>query len=315
MQAGGDVNKLERHSLVDRIGRELQARMGYTDIDIYLGGHGVDVKKPTSGINSKWVYAKERLSDAPDDLVVRIADELNLPHEYVTTPQAGVVEATFWHPQYFRLFVSHLSSYKKKTAALQTALLEYGVSAFVAHVDIEPTREWQDEIELGLASMDALAAVLMPGFKESNWTDQEVGYALGRGVLIIPIIRGLNPHGFIGKYQGFHADGKSVAQVAHGVFRILVTSPGTRNRMLKCLIAATANSGDEDEAVRRLGHVEGIEAMPTAYLEQLSNLARTSTTLSRGRALEKLNALLQSRGLSMVTNASDGFEANDDLPF
>ena len=30
---------------------------------------------------------------------------------------------------------------------LQDALLQFGVSAFVAHSDIEPTLEWQDEIE------------------------------------------------------------------------------------------------------------------------------------------------------------------------
>ena len=50
--------------------------------------------------------------------------------------------------------------------------------------------------------MDALAAILTPGFNESKWTDQEVGVAVGRGSLIIPIRKGMNPYGFIGKYQG-----------------------------------------------------------------------------------------------------------------
>jgi len=86
-----------------------------------------------------------------------------------------------------------LSAFKKTTGQLQTALRSYGVSAFVAHVDIEPTREWMSEIEAGLHSMDALVAILMPGFKESNWTDQEVGVAVGRGVLVIRSCVGLNP--------------------------------------------------------------------------------------------------------------------------
>jgi hypothetical protein len=132
--------------------------------------------------------------------------------------------------------VSHLSSFKKTAAALQSALRKFGISAFVAHVDIEPTREWHDEIEAGLFSMDALAAILMPGFKESNWTDQEVGVAVGRGVLVVPIIRGLDPYGFIGKYQGFQAHGKTVVQVARAVFDILVSSPKTRGRALTCLV-------------------------------------------------------------------------------
>ena len=131
--------------------------------------------------------------------------------------------------------VSHLATFKKTAAALQSHLRKFGISAFVAHVDIEPTREWQDEIEAGLFSMDALAAILMPGFQESNWTDQEVGVAVGRGVLVVPIIRGLNPYGFIGKYQGLPANGKTVKEVAGTVFEILVSSSKTRGRLLNSL--------------------------------------------------------------------------------
>jgi hypothetical protein len=57
---------LDRLELIDRIGRELQSRMGYSDIAVFLNAHGVDTKKPTSGVNSKWVYSKELLADEPD---------------------------------------------------------------------------------------------------------------------------------------------------------------------------------------------------------------------------------------------------------
>jgi hypothetical protein len=202
--------------------------MSYADITTYLKANGIDISKPTSGVNSKWVYTKELLADAPAETVLRIADELGIPHTYAVTATKETVEATFWEAHHFRLFLSHLSTFKKTTGALQAALRRYGISAFVAHVDIEPTREWQDEIEAGLFSMDALVAILMPGFKESNWTDQEVGVAIGRGVLVIPIIRGLTPYGFIGKYQGLQANGMTVPQVAEQVFGILVAAPKTR---------------------------------------------------------------------------------------
>lgn len=57
---------LDRLELIDRIGRELQGRMGYSDIALFLKAHGVDTNKPTSGVNSKWVYSKELLADEPD---------------------------------------------------------------------------------------------------------------------------------------------------------------------------------------------------------------------------------------------------------
>src|SRR5262245_36594674 len=140
------MKNLDRLGLIDRIGRELQARMSYGDIDTYLQSFGVDTRKPTSGVNSKWVYTKELLADVPAETILRIANELTIPHAYTVTATKETVEATFWVPHHFRLFLSHLSSFKKTTAALQASLRRFGISAFVAHVDIEPTREWQDEI-------------------------------------------------------------------------------------------------------------------------------------------------------------------------
>jgi hypothetical protein len=107
---------------------------------------------------------------------------------------------------------------------LQTALLDFGITAFVAHNDIQPTKEWQEEIKKGLFSMKALAAILTPGFRESNWTDQETGLAIGRDVLVMAIMRGIDPYGFIAKYQGLQGAGKTVRQVADGVFQILANN-------------------------------------------------------------------------------------------
>lgn len=85
---------IQRFALIDRIGRELQSRMSYSDIDLYLAGHGVEVTRPTSEVNSKWVHVKELLADAPIETVVAIADELEIPHQFVVTPAAGAVESS-----------------------------------------------------------------------------------------------------------------------------------------------------------------------------------------------------------------------------
>jgi len=310
------MRNLDKLALVDRIGRELQARMSYADITAYLRASGVDTNKPTSGVNSKWVYTKDLLTDESAELILGIADELEIPHTYTVTATKDTVEATFWEPQHFRLLLCHLAAFKKTTAALQSALRRFGISAFVAHVDIEPTREWQDEIEAGLWSMDALAAILMPGFKESNWTDQEVGIAVGRGVLIIPIIRGLNPYGFIAKYQGFQAAGKTVSQVADGVIEILVRSPKTRARMLTCLVDTTLHATHEDDAVEKLRRLQAVPDLPTAYLERLRDGATTSAAFGHAPALDALNELLSAKGLQQVVRGEgEAVALEDDIPF
>jgi hypothetical protein len=294
------VKHLDRLGLIDRIGRALQARMSYADIKAYLQASGVDTAKPTSGVNSKWVYTKELLADVPPETVLRIADELDIPHAYTVTSTKETIEATFWEPQHFRLFLCHLAAFKKTTGALQRALQPFGISSFVAHVDIEPTKEWQDEIEAGLFSMDALAAILMPGFKESNWTDQEVGVAVGRGVLVIPIIRGLTPYGFIGKYQGLQATGKNVSQVAEELFGILVASPKTRARILTCLVDTTLRCAQQDDAIERLRRLAAVRDLPIAYLERLREGVAVSPVFAKGPALDELNQLLVKRGLQKV---------------
>lgn len=309
------MKAIDRLSLIDKIGRELQSRMGYSDIDAYLAAFGVDTKKETSGVNSKWVYTKELLADVANDIILKIATELEIDHNYAVGIQQETVEATFWEPHHFRLFLSHLSSYKKNVAALQSALKSYGISAFVAHVDIEPTKEWQDEIEAGLLSMDALAAVLMPGFKDSNWTDQEVGVAFGRRVLIVPIIHGLNPYGFIGKYQGLKTKGKTVSQVADELFRILVKSPKTKARILTCVVDTALQSPDEDAALEKLKHIDSLTEMPTAYVERLRDGATNSPVFAKGEALDYLNAMLEKRGFGKVNSNEPEEISLDDIPF
>lgn len=309
------MKALDRLELIDRIGRELQSRMGFADIDIYLKAHGVDTKKPTSGVNSKWVYSKELLADEPDARIVRIADELSVPHNHVVADPTRTLEATFWEPCHFKLFLTHLSSFKKTTAQLQAALKRFGISGFVAHVDIEPTREWLVEIEAGLHSMDALAAILMPGFKESNWTDQEVGVAVGRGVLIIPIMRGLNPYGFISRYQGLNADGKTVSVVAEEVFRILVRSPKTRNKMLSCITETTLQSKSDAEAIDKLRHLASVDELPTSYLQKLRESAPASNVLMADGPLAELNALLAVHRLEPVSIKNVNEELENDIPF
>lgn len=306
---------IERLSLIDRIGRELQSRFSYGEIDTYLRAYGVDTKKPTSGVNSKWVYSKELLSDERDELIIRIADELEVPHNHVIADATKSLEATFWEPFHFKLFISHLSSFKNTTGQLQSALRKFGISAFVAHVDIEPTHEWLDEIEAGLHSMDALAAILMPGFKESNWTDQEVGFAVGRGVLVISIMRGLEPYGFISKYQGLNANGKTVSAVAKEIFRILVTSPKTRTRMLSCLTETTLQSKSESEALEKLAHIASVKDLPSVQLQKLHESSPSSAVLMAGKPLAALNELLSRYNLSPVAITKNPTDFDDDIPF
>ena len=65
---------------------------------------------------------------------------------------------------------------------LGDALCAYGISPFVAHDTIVPMKTWQLEIEKGLETMEVMLAFLTDDFHQSTWTNQEIGYALGKSV-------------------------------------------------------------------------------------------------------------------------------------
>ena len=65
-------------------------------------------------------------------------------------------EPTFWQRGYYRMFISHLTDDKLFAGDLKRVLGTLGISCFVAHEDIEPTKVWQDEIVKALASSDVL---------------------------------------------------------------------------------------------------------------------------------------------------------------
>jgi hypothetical protein len=110
-----------------------------------------------------------------------------------------------WAPATLRLFLSHVSAHRDAVTLLKNVLLQYGISGFVAHEDIEPNLEWQVEIELALGSMHALCALLTPDFHQSNWTDQEIGFAFGRSVPVLSVRLGVSPYGFMGKTKACEA--------------------------------------------------------------------------------------------------------------
>jgi hypothetical protein len=203
-----------------------------------------------------------------------------------------------------------------QTGKLKLSLRKYAISAFVAHEDIEPAKEWQDEIESALFSMDALAALITPHFVESKWADQEVGIAIGRNMLVIPVMREAIPHGFIGKYQAVNGNGKSVAEVAKAIFDTLLTSNQTRSRLLTRLVDATILEPSPLAAVARLGVIESVADLPQPFLERLRDGAARSAVFRQSSALsERLEHLLRSKGVTPAPAEISEPEPDDQIPF
>jgi len=150
----------------------------------------------------------------------------------------------------FRLFISHKDDNKKIANELKQALEVFGISSFVAHEDIEPSTEWQKEIEKALFSMDSLIALLSTGFSGSVWTNQEVGVAFGRGVFILSIKSGEDPKGFVGKFQALRPKSSDVNDLALQIAEQLIKNQKTSEKMKTAYIHTLSCTAQYSETER-----------------------------------------------------------------
>ncbi len=121
-----------------------------------------------------------------------------------------------------RIFFSYAHEDRKIVGDLKKSLELIGFEVFLAHEDIEAGIEWQDEIRKNLERTDVLMPLFSEKFKQSNWTDQEVGIALGHNKFIIPLQLDKAPYGFIGKIQALKITNPvNNESVASEVFKII----------------------------------------------------------------------------------------------
>lgn len=231
-----------------------------------------------------------RLAESPDEILTALAAHFGISSR---TEEA----TTFWEVGMFRLFISHHHSARDTAHRLKTLLARRGISGFVAHDDIEPTAEWQAEIERALRSCQALAALLTKEFHPSNWTDQEVGVAYGRGVLILPLALGVNPYGFIGKYQALGNERLAVDAIAERVAEVLLTHPLTKPLMEEPLVTAIESSWSYADSRRLLVLLEAYGLLPPESWERLVAAAERNAQVRDAYGVpERLRALAGEAG-------------------
>jgi len=217
-------------------------------------------------IEEKEEYEKEienslnKLIKTPGESIDRVSIEMRLIENDNWRQASGLliqpskhisnhVLERIWKPSYLRVFLSHKAEYKSQATDLKSQLEKYGISSFVAHTDIQPTKEWVQEIEYALLSMDVLVALMTEDFNDSDWTDQEVGVAVGRHTLIIPVNILKDPYGFIGKYQALSGIWSDIPKMASEIFGIIVNHPATEEKIKKSVIHAFKNASSYDESI------------------------------------------------------------------
>jgi hypothetical protein len=201
------------------------------------------------------------------------------PGPYVPAGRASEPDLTrydyLWRPDHVRAFLSHISAKHGFVSEVNDELRQIGIDGFVAHVSIEPDAEWQEEIEHALRSCDVLVGLLDPGFSGSHWTQQEVGWALGRGIPVQMIRLGEDPVGFRANKQARTPRKPTPWSVASSIAVGLSTNPTFGPTVVARLVRSLAEASsyyagrDAAERLEEVGRLTEpvLDAIGDAYLK------------------------------------------------
>ena len=142
------------------------------------------------------------------------------------------------------LFASHLNSQKTLVGQVSDYLDGWGIELFAAHKAIEPDREWRNGIEDALHKCHAGVVFLSPGFNESKWCDQEVGWLLGREIPCYPLkFEDEDPYGLFGEKQAFAVRaGMTAGKIGDEIIRWLSTKQEIKKGFFASMVKALKNS-------------------------------------------------------------------------
>jgi hypothetical protein len=287
------VNPSERVQLIQAIAKALGA-LSYDKIALTFRQFSLEYEDTNRSVTEWWLI--ETVESASDDVLVALAEHCGVSG----LPSAKRTDGGPWETDGFRLFLSHLSVDKTFIAALRDHLRPRRVTGFVAHVDIEPTKEWEVEITRALNTADALCALLTKDFHSSKWTDQEVGIAVGRDLLVIPIRAGLDPYGFIGKYQALQGAGKQADVLAAEITDILARHPLTRERYAEVVVSAFESAWSWENCRADMALLERFEYLSPSHLQRIENAVtdneKVSTSYGVPVRVERLVARIRETG-------------------
>jgi hypothetical protein len=240
------MNIRQKIETINRIADEFQEKYDLTDVTILLKNYKIKDSGGWSDFVDTREYLKYALSNASDSVIISIASDFNIPVPSMVALTSSLPKE--WRDDnLFRLFISHLAIHKKQAKRLKDTLSPYHISGFIAHEDIEPTKEWQKEIERALWTMDAMLAVHTEKFSESIWTQQEIGFALGRGLKVISLKMDEDPRGFISKNQAILRSGRTAESVSTDIVSIITNDLLTKERMAQIAAKHKVKETDADE--------------------------------------------------------------------
>lgn len=267
--------------------------MDWPDIDLTF--RHFKVPEVGAWVGSRQSYALDNLENARDKDLLELEEYLfpSAPTEVEPRPSSLP-----WEEGCFRLFLSHITKEKKLVSDVKRHLAKYGIDGFVAHMDIRPAKKWVDVIESALRTCDAAVAFLTPGFKASNWTDQEVGFVVARGRPVIPVDLGVKPYGFIARYQALAVTEVEPRAIAADIIGVLIDHEETQSSIASLLVHRLATSTSFRTSIDTIDVIKNkIKVFTPEMIETMQEAVTTNTQVSNAfRVPQQIEAIAAKYG-------------------
>lgn len=144
-----------------------------------------------------------------------------------------------------KVFISYSSQDKSLAGLFKQCFEDYaGFSVFLAHEDISPALEWELKLIKNLKDADLIIPLITDNYRNSEFTDQELGMALALNKIIIPIkLSNINPYGFIKKIQALKCYRTEQSVINAVVYLVLVLVENKEfNKYKKVVIDSVINA-------------------------------------------------------------------------
>jgi hypothetical protein len=199
-------------------------------------------------------------------------------------PEKSNYHAPIYLGKTIRAFVSYSNVDKRIAANLKNCLDNLGIEVFLAHEDIRPSEDWQNEILRALKLCDVFLPLLTDNFHTSHWTNQESGMAYLAEKFIIPLKINRDPEGFISKFQALTVNPAEAAAACERVFFIIASEKEYTEAAKDCLIRSFVNSKTWKDANYKSKLLKKVEPFSVLQLNEIVRAYLANNQVSEGYA-------------------------------
>lgn len=100
------------------------------------------------------------------------------------------------------IFFSHSTRDRKWCEWLAADAAKFGVTAYLAEHDPQPGKQLAEKVKWNIGRCDALVVLLTENSVSSSYVQQEIGWALAKGKLVIPLFQSGIPSTELAMLQG-----------------------------------------------------------------------------------------------------------------